>query len=94
MEILRSLTDELLAHLNEPEITLLIGPRQAGKATLLKHLAKVLRAEGKQTRFFNIDILEDQQLFRDQTYFVNHLLTVTGGVKHYVFIDEVQRLPD
>lgn len=53
MEIARVLTEEIIAHLEEPEITLLIGPRQAGKTTLLKYIAKVLNDENKQTLFFN-----------------------------------------
>lgn len=39
MEIPRFIEQELIAHLEKEEITLLIGPRQAGKTTLLKDIA-------------------------------------------------------
>jgi predicted AAA+ superfamily ATPase len=94
LEIQRFLTVEILQHLVEPEITLLIGPRQAGKTTLLRHVADRLEGDGKRVCFYNIDIEKDRLLFAGQESFVNHLDQVTGGEKHYVFIDEVQRLPD
>ncbi|MEM6770158.1 MAG: ATP-binding protein [Bacteroidota bacterium] len=94
LEIRRFLTDELIAHLEEKEITLLIGPRQAGKTTLLKHLAELLQAEQRKTLFFNIDIERDKQHFANQETFANRLELLTGGEKYYVFIDEVQRLPN
>jgi hypothetical protein len=94
LAIRRFLTSEIMDHLVEPEITLLIGPRQAGKTTLLRHVADRLNEEGKKTCFYNVDIEKDRLLFAGQESFMNHLDQVTGGEKHYVFIDEVQRLPN
>lgn len=92
LKIRRNLTSELTDHLSEPEITLLIGPRQAGKTTLLRHLADQLKQDGHSVLFFNIDIERDRLLFSSQETFVNHLQKVAGEKKHFVFIDEVQRL--
>ena len=38
MPIKRNLLKELQAHLPKKEMTLLVGPRQAGKTTLMLHL--------------------------------------------------------
>lgn len=94
LEIRRSLTPTLRAHLAKPEITLLIGPRQAGKTTLLRELTRELNAAGKRTLFYNLDIERDRRHFTNQESLVNVLTAVTGGVRHYVFIDEIQRITD
>ncbi len=92
LEIKRTLIAELRDHLRKPEITLLIGPRQAGKTTLLKDLAADLRAEGNSTLFYNLDIVRDWEHFTGQEQFINQLQAKTGNQRHYVFIDEIQRL--
>lgn len=92
MEIRRSILPKLHAHLSEPEITLLIGPRQAGKTTLLRELGEGLQKEGKPCFFFNLDIDADAVLFTSQQRFVEHLDAVAGKDKAFVFIDEVQRI--
>ena len=94
LPIKRGLREDLLNHLKKPEITLLIGPRQAGKTTLLKDIATNLQEEQANTLFYNLDIERDRQFFDGQETFVNQLNAVTGGKKHYVFIDEIQRLED
>jgi|GEM_PF-1919316 len=47
MEINRILLQRVYDHLNKEEITLLIGPRQAGKTTLLRSLADALLVSGE-----------------------------------------------
>jgi predicted AAA+ superfamily ATPase len=63
MEIRRSLYAQVKAHLQEPEITLVIGPRQAGKTTLLRALAAELKAQDEAVLFFNLDIDRDAAFF-------------------------------
>lgn len=92
LEIQRTLRPDLDAHLLKKEITLLIGPRQAGKTTLLKDIAVRLQDEGKKTLFYNLDIEKDRVFFEGQETFVQQLEAITGGEKHFVFIDEIQRL--
>ena len=70
----------------------MVGPRQAGKTTLLKDLAAKLRSAGHDTLFYNLDIARDREHFAGQEPFVAQLLAKTGDQKHYVFIDEIQRL--
>lgn len=83
---------DLLDHLNRPEISLLIGPRQSGKTTLLKALNDHLLLHGQKSIFLNLDIERDRIHFKGQEVFVRYLSAQTGGEKHYIFIDEIQRL--
>ncbi len=91
LEIRRSLREDLVRHLKKPEITLLIGPRQAGKTTLLREIADELQVAGKKTLFYNLDIQKDQVHFIDQETLTALWHSLTGGEKHYIFIDEIQR---
>lgn len=92
MEIQRKLLPELRQHLRQKEITLLIGPRQAGKTTLLQALIRQLRDEGHLCLFFNLDIDTDAQHFTSQHRFVERINALANGKAAYIFIDEVQRI--
>ncbi len=92
MEIARSILKDLREHLKEPEITLLTGPRQAGKTTLLRALREELERAGEHCLFFNLDIDTDAVHFETQQKLVDYLAALTGGMKAFVFIDEVQRI--
>lgn len=83
---------ELVKHLEKAEITLLIGPRQAGKTTLLCDLGRQLQQAGNLCLFFNLDIDTDAQHFTSQQRFVERVEALSGRHRAYVFIDEVQRL--
>ncbi|MEM6878212.1 MAG: ATP-binding protein [Bacteroidota bacterium] len=88
----RKLLQELRNHLDEPEITLVIGPRQAGKTTLLKQLASEQEAVGKPSLFLNLDFDQDSSWFTSQSLFLKRLALKTADIPHTVFIDEIQRL--
>jgi len=92
MEISRFIQSELTDHLSKEEITLLIGPRQAGKTTLLRAIADQLIRNGATCLFFNLDIDTDAQHFTSQQRFVERVEALSAGKHAYVFIDEVQRI--
>lgn len=92
LEIKRTLKESLQNHMSRKEITLLIGPRQAGKTSLLKEIANDLREKGEPILFYNLDIERDRTHFTGQENFIDLLKAITGGQKHFVFIDEIQRL--
>lgn len=85
---------DLIAHLPKREHTVLIGPRQTGKSTLLNQLAEFLKASGESVVVLNLerkDILLDlnqqpENLFR--------YLPQNAGQRQYVLIDEIQYLDD
>lgn len=89
--IKRDLYNDLNAHLFQKEMTLLVGPRQVGKTTLLKLLEVELTAKGEKTMFLNLDIEADRQFFDSQEALVGHIRLSLGENRGYVFIDEAQR---
>lgn len=91
MEIIkRHILEELRQHLDAQEISLLLGPRQAGKTTLMQMLEKEL----SPTVFLNLDIEKDEQILSSQAGFVKYLQLELGPKGGYVFIDEIQRKTD
>lgn len=90
MFIKRRLLDQISAHLENPQITLITGPRQAGKTTLMEAVEKNLKKKGKKTIFFNLDLDRDRPYFQSQDKLLERL-SLEIGEKGYVFIDEIQR---
>src|SRR3989338_2013300 len=88
----RQLYFPLKAHLDSPEISLVLGPRQSGKTTLIEKLQADLRAQNKPTVFLNLDIIEDRQWFASQHALLDLIEKRVGPGKAYVFIDEISRL--
>lgn len=89
--IKRSLLEALKDHLFEKEISLVVGPRQAGKTTLLRLLEKYLEDQGKTTVFLNLDVEADKRFFSSQEALIQKIQLEAGIKKAYVFIDEIQR---
>src|SRR3989338_199689 len=88
----RKIYNKLKIHLEQPEISLILGPRQAGKTTLMRHLASDLESKGQKSAYFNLDIIEDNQYFTSQHNFLSEVKKRIKSDKSVVFIDEVQRL--
>lgn len=90
--IKRKIYSKLVTHLKNPEITMLVGSRQAGKTTLMELLKSELKTRGEETCSFNLEREEDQPFFKNQMALVERLKLKFGNKKGYVFIDEIQRL--
>lgn len=91
--IFRQVYFQLLQHLDKQEITLLLGPRQAGKTTLIKKLQEELKQKNQPTLLLNLDIIEDRYFFTSQHTLLD-FIEKKAGKKVYVFIDEISRLED
>ena len=89
--IKRSIFNELKEHLRQKEMTLITGPRQAGKTTLMLLLKEFLEKNGEKTVFLNLDIESDKHFFNSQEILVKKIGLEIGKSKGYVFIDEIQR---
>jgi len=89
--IKRCLLHELKKHLSRREISFVVGPRQAGKTTLLLLLKDFLEKEGKRTVFFNLDIESHKVHFKSQSSLLRKIELEIGKREGYVFIDEIQR---
>lgn len=91
MLIKRSIFHGIQQHLKEKEITLIIGPRQAGKTTILKELAKQLQQNREKVLFLNMDIEADARHARTQEALLAKIQLEFGQQPGVVFIDEIQR---
>ena len=89
--IKRDILPSLIAHLNEKEITLIVGPRQAGKTTVMLVLKEYLEKKGKKTVFLSLDNDSDRHYFKSQATLHNFIKLQLGKSYGYVFIDEIQR---
>ena len=92
--IKRNLFEDLKQHCAQKEISLLVGPRQAGKTTLMLMLRDYLVTQGSNTLFLSLDFDSDQPFFTSQRDLVNKIQLEIGKSKGYVFIDEIQRRDD
>src|SRR3989344_492195 len=92
--IKRKIFDELKDHIDKKEITLIVGPRQAGKTTLMMLLKDHLESQGKKTVFLSLDIESDRQFFTSQDQLLRKIALEIGESEGYVFIDEIQRKED
>jgi hypothetical protein len=92
--IQRVLLEELKQHLAQKEISLIVGPRQAGKTTLMLLLKDYLQGQKKNTLFLSLDFESDKRFFSSQRDLLNKIQLEIGKNKGYVFIDEIQRKED
>lgn len=91
----RNIFNEVAKHLEAAEITLIVGPRQVGKTTLLLQLKDHLVSRGyPESRIlsFNLDLVTDRALFVSQTEFLKFLKERIGKDRLFVFVDEAQRV--
>lgn len=89
MKIKRSIFNELIAQLDEPKISVLVGPRQVGKTFLLRELEAEAQKRGLKTRYFDFEIPDDLISLgaTDKEQF--DVLMSSGDV---IFVDELYRL--
>ena len=87
----RTLFSELKDHLSKREISFIIGPRQAGKTTLMLLLEDYLKKKEERTVFLNLDIESDKQFFTSQANLIKKIKLEIGEKEGFVFIDEIQR---
>lgn len=92
--IKRELLQEIREHLIQKEITLITGPRQAGKTTLMQLLQEELTRNGEKNLFLSLDFEEDRPFFDSQLSLLSKVQLEAGKSKAYVFIDEIQRKHD
>lgn len=93
--IKRALFPAILKHLEKSEITVIIGPRQCGKTTILNQLKENLIKAGQPENkifIFNLDLVTDFELFTSQQKFIDFLKERVGREKLYIFVDEAQRV--
>ena len=87
----RKLYKKLLQEKDSKKISIIIGPRQVGKTTLLKQLNQELGG-----LYIDFDILENVEKFETYTKFISSLKLEGFNEKDifYLFIDEFQKYKD
>jgi len=92
--IKRRLFPDLVNHLSQKEMSLIIGPRQAGKTTLMEMLKAHLEDRKERTLYLNLDIEWDRAHFESQAALIKKIELELGRQRGFVFIDEIQRKTD
>jgi len=92
--IKRQIFKDLKEHLKKKEISLLIGPRQAGKTSLMKALMKDAESKTLKTLFLSLDIDENKPFFENQGRLIEKIKLSMGTSDGIVFLDEIQRKKD
>jgi predicted AAA+ superfamily ATPase len=87
----RKLFPDLVGHLHQKEISIIIGPRQSGKTTLMDLLRQHLDRKGERTLYLNLDIEWDRPHFESQSALLRKIELELSKERGYVFIDEIQR---
>ena len=82
--IQRTLTTAILPHLQQP-VTILTGPRQSGKTTLIRHL---LSERPGGYRFLSLDDLQTRSLANEDP------TVLLGEITQPILIDEAQYAPN
>ncbi len=94
----REVFNGVASHLDRPEITLITGSRQVGKTVLMEQLKEYLvknkRIPSDLIFSYNLDLVQDWELFQDQSQFIEFLKDRAQKLKIYVFVDEAQKVPE
>lgn len=85
MDIPRGVYRRLLAENSDRAVSIIAGARQVGKTFLLKKLMAALRAKGRKTAYYNLEMPSDLRQFNGPDEAVLARLLSPGGT---VFIDE------
>ncbi len=91
----RFIYKNVLDNLTQKYITLIIGPRQVGKTTVMLQLYKNLIGKSKKAFFLNLEdknIKDAFNLHPEQLF--NFIAPINPNEKYYIFIDEIQYLDD
>lgn len=89
----RELFDDLSRHLISDKHSIIVGPRQTGKTTLLKQLRSQCKAAGQPSVFIDLehrDVLSELDKDPENLF----LYCPKTSERIYIFIDEIQRLKD
>jgi len=86
MYIKRTIEDKITPFLAKKEAISIIGPRQAGKTTLIKHFSEKLQKNGKKVKFITFEKKNDLELFQENIEDFKNLISNYD----YIIIDEFQ----
>ena len=86
--IQRTILDRLVSQADQRHVSVLIGPRQAGKTVLLRMLQQALAGK---TTYLDVENPMDATVLRDG---LRSLLAEIGDERQVLMLDEFHRIPD
>lgn len=89
MIIRRTVLGNLIKEINDPEVKILLGPRQVGKTTILHEIEKYSKSKGYGTAFFDLEQPDILAQFNKKDAQIIDILKKSGNI---IFIDEFQYL--
>lgn len=92
MSVIREVTIKAKKYLETPEILIFVGPRQAGKTTILHQLEKEIK--DKPYFFLNLEDKEIANFLNLSPKNIFQVLPLDLKKKTFIFIDEIQYLKD
>jgi len=92
MSIIRDLTIKIKKYLAKDEILLIIGPRQAGKTTVLHQIENFLKKKNDICYFLNLEDPDYLSLLNESPKNLFRIFPIDAKKKAFLFIDEVQYL--
>ncbi|MBU1999034.1 MAG: ATP-binding protein [Candidatus Omnitrophica bacterium] len=91
MSLKRIVYDEIISDLSRKEISIIVGPRQVGKTTLLQKVAVYSRNRDIKCKYFNLEMPSDMHYFSGDT---GETLKNISRQKGVILIDEFHYLPN
>lgn len=88
----RKLFQQIVGHLDKKEHTIIVGPRQAGKTTLLKQIEDYLKLSNNVVYFFNLEDATILQNLNQHPENIFHYFNSDAKSRIILLIDEVQYL--
>lgn len=92
MSILREITIKSEKYWKTDEVLIFVGPRQAGKTTILKQIKNSLDGRGEACFFLDLEDLEYLKLLNQSPKNIFKIFSIDLSKKNYIFIDEIQYL--
>lgn len=92
MSILRDLTLNIKDYLLKDEILLIIGPRQAGKTTVLHQIEDIIRSQNIPCFFLNLEDPDYLSLLNKSPKNLLNIFPIDLNKRTFALIDEVQYL--
>lgn len=92
MGIIRDVTIKAQKYLDNDEILLFIGSRQAGKTTILHQIENILKKDNNAVYFLNLEDVEYLEMLNKTPKNIFKIFPIDLSQKSFIFIDEAQYL--
>jgi len=92
MSIVRDLTIKIKKYLVKDQVLLIIGPRQAGKTTVLHQIENFLKKKNDICYFLNLEDPDYLSLLNESPKNLFKIFPIDVKKKMFLFVDEVQYL--